>query len=103
MRPRRKKSVKRKSIPKWNAGDHTLFWRGRVVKHFSHEAQDQEKILEAFEKGGWQDFVETADLQISKSKLWATIKNLNQSLKGFLHFRREGSSRRIGWAPVKKR
>jgi hypothetical protein len=38
-----------KELPYWDAGEHTLYWRGRAVKHFKREAPYQEAILAAFQ------------------------------------------------------
>ena len=68
----RRKSVKRnrrKALPKWDTYTHTLFWQDQAVKHFNHEAMEQEKILAVLEKAGWPNCLDTADLGISKKQL----------------------------------
>ena len=103
MRPGRKKSVK-KVIPDWDAGEQTLFWRGRPVHHFSKEAPDQVEILEAFQTAGWPHCLNKSRLAgkaiQTKKQLHDTIDNLNRS-QGVLHFYQEGSGSRICWKPAK--
>ncbi len=104
MRPRRKKSVGRKIIPHWESAAHSLIWRDKAWKHFQHEALMQEAILEQFQKAGWPSFLEITrlgkELSRSKKHVHDTIRNLNRSLKGGIHFRLEGNGSRICWEPA---
>jgi hypothetical protein len=106
MRPWRKKSVKPTANPKWDAATHTLFWWGKPVHHFRHEASHEEELLEAFEKAGWTDCLQESCLPgkiiKSKSQLRGTVKSLNKNLKRVLHFRLEGSGARVCWEPAKR-
>src|SRR5437879_2482278 len=100
MRPRRKKSVGKKEIPLYEK--HTLFWRATPWHHFGHDAYKQEPILDEFQKRGWPDSVEISEFpekvrKWSKPELRATLKDLNRSLGGAIHFRLEGSGSRICW------
>jgi hypothetical protein len=88
-------------IPSWDAESHTLYWRGSAVKHFRHDAANQEAVLTAFHASGWArciHFAQKRDAQISaKKRLRDTIKNLNRNVAPFLRFRQEGSGDRVLW------
>ena len=104
MRQRRKNTVDRKLVPLWKGAAHTLFWHAKPLKHFRRQAPQQEELLTEFQKAGWPDFLEVcslpADLTRTKTHLQASIKNLNRSLKGALHFRLEASGSRICWQAI---
>jgi hypothetical protein len=91
-------------VPYWDAETHSLYWRGRLVKHFKHEAPFQEAILEAFQASNWSCFV-VVDLPREegvnpKARLRVAIRNLNQRSDGRLRFTQEGNGGRIGWHPA---
>lgn len=106
MPTRRKNSDKNSRLfsPSWDSAAHTLFWQGAAAHHFRKEAPDQELILDEFQNAGWPSFLEISDLEnnrtISKKRLRITVMNLNTSLKDAVHFRLEGSGRRICWEPA---
>ncbi len=94
-------------IPEWNPREHALHFRGLVVKHFSHEALNQELLLSAFEVACWPLTIEFHFAPkvgaSAKVRLRETINNLNRSVAPHLHFFQEGNGRRIGWRPSRKR
>jgi hypothetical protein len=88
--------------PYWSDKEHTLFWRGRVVKHFRHEAPNQETVLRTFQATDWHQCVavclrEDVGVVSSKERLHFTIKNLNRTLRPHLRFRQEGCGGRVRW------
>jgi hypothetical protein len=90
-------------VPYWNAEMHTLYWQGKTVKHFKHEAPFQEAILEAFQSCRWSRYAVVALSKEEgvnpKERLRITIKNLNRSCGGKLRFTQEGNGDRVGWEP----
>jgi hypothetical protein len=94
-------SKTREDQPHWDSVTHTLFWRGRLVKHFKHEAPYQEAILEAFQSCNWSRYVVVMlpreEGVNSKERLREAVKNLNRSCCKGLHFTQEGNGGRVGW------
>lgn len=91
-------------IPYWNAETHSLYWQGRLIKHFKHEAPYQEAILEAFEAAKWPQFIVVTlpkeDRVNPKERLRETIKNLNRSCGKRIRFTQEGNGGRVGWQAI---
>jgi hypothetical protein len=88
--------------PYWSDKEHTLFWRGRVVKHFRHEAPNQEAVLRTFQAALWRPCVavrlrEDVGVISPKERLHFTIKNLNRNVRPHLKFRQEGCGGRVRW------
>jgi hypothetical protein len=95
---------KARELPDWDKRSHTLYWRGKVVKHYKGHAVNQEAVLNAFKKHKWASCVAVAlpaDAGVSaKERLHNTIKNLNRSVRPSLCFRQEGSGTRVRWAAL---
>ena len=91
----------RTNRPYWDNACHTLFVRGKALKHFKFEAPNQEAVLRAFQQHHWQRCVAVTlpqDPGVSlKARLHDTIKNLNRELRPHLRFRQEGSGSRVSW------
>ena len=89
--------------PRWNAPDHTLTWRGQVVKHYKAAAPFQEAILAAFEAAGWPSFILVERVAHNgldgKNRLRNTVANLTHTLHPNLRFGLEGNGTRIRWEP----
>jgi hypothetical protein len=88
--------------PYWDDRDHTLFWGSRVLKHFRHEAPNQEAILRIFQAALWCRCVavslpEDVGVVSPKERLHFTIKNLNRNVRPHLRFRQEGCGSRVMW------
>jgi hypothetical protein len=93
-----------RALPHWDKHSHTLYWHGKVVKHYKGDAANQEAVLNAFQKGKWASCVLVAlpaDAGVSaKERLHNTIKNLNRSVRPHVRFRQEGSGSRVRWEPM---
>jgi hypothetical protein len=90
----------RQEKPVWDAEGHTLFWRGERIKHFRQVAPVQEALLAAFQRAGWNAFLDVALLWpcfATKQVLCDTVRNLNRSVRPHLHFSQEGSGSRCCW------
>jgi len=91
----------RPEIPHWDDRDHTLYWKGEVVKHYRQEAPNQEEILRAFQACGWEKSTNVTlehDPEMSaKERLRDAIKNLNRSVAPYLRFRQETNGSRVAW------
>jgi hypothetical protein len=91
----------------WDAGAHTFYWLGKIVKHFRGEPQYQEAVLAAFEQAGWPPCLPVAALAgaglAGKHRLQVTIRKLNQSVKPQLRFGLEGHGSRVYWEAGKRR
>ncbi len=94
----------RAELPFWDEACHTVFWRGRALKHYRSEAPNQEAVLHAFQAHRWQRCVTVAlpeDTGLSpKERLHDTIKNLNRAVSPHLRFHQEGSGSRVSWEPL---
>jgi hypothetical protein len=81
--------------PYWDDRRRTLFWDGRVVKHYRYDAPNQELVLKLFQTQGWARCVEVILPDDGggsyKERTHDTIKNLNRSVRPFLRFRQAGS------------
>jgi hypothetical protein len=90
-------------LPSWDAAQHTLSWRGQVVKRFKEEAPCQEAILSAFQAANWEDCIEVVlpqELRADvKRRLRDAVRNLNRSVRPHLHFSQEGCGSRVRWRP----
>jgi hypothetical protein len=88
-------------VPWWDGHQHTLLWKGKVVKHFKSDAPYQEGILAAFQRVQWARFISIhfpEDRGVnSKERLHDTIKNLNRNVRPHLRFHQEGSGSRVSW------
>jgi hypothetical protein len=93
--------------PDWNANEHTLRWQGHVIKHFKAQAPYQEALLEELATQGWSPSITlefgAAHPLHRKDRLSKTVKNLNQSVKPYLHFSLEGSATRLCWQATRAR
>jgi hypothetical protein len=103
-RPNMAPAPRADETPSWDAGRHTLFWRGRLIRCFKTEAPFQEAILTAFQAGGWACCVSVPLAEgsgvRSKGRLRDTIRNLNRGVGPHLRFRLEGSGSRVRWEPL---
>jgi len=92
------------NLPRWDAATHSLYFQGRLVKHFKHEAPIQEAILEAFQVSNWSRFVVVTlpkeESVNPKESLRCAIRNLNNRSEGRLRFTQEGNGGRVGWHPA---
>ncbi len=88
--------------PKWDAEKRELRIDGRIVKRFKWHAENQERILAAFEEEGWpariDDPLPPHEEQDSKRRLSDTIKCLNRKqTQELLHFRGDGTGQGVVW------
>jgi hypothetical protein len=88
-------------VPRWDEEEHTLYWRGRVVKCFREDAPCQEAILSTFQAADWAGCVEVnlprdggTD---AKQRLRDAVRNLNRGVRPYLRFRQEGCGSRVRW------
>jgi hypothetical protein len=100
-RARKSQGVATEVPPLWDEDLHTLSWRGEIVKHFRSEAPHQEAVLKAFQAEKWCASIvlpETvAGEVLGKDSLRNTIRNLNRSVRPYVHFRLEGNGSRVCW------
>ncbi|MFO0811484.1 MAG: hypothetical protein U0746_22880 [Gemmataceae bacterium] len=88
--------------PRWDAARRELWFRGRLVKRFRQAAENQTRIIDAFEQRGWppriDDPMPPEDGVVSEERLHETIKalNRNQKYRG-LHFGGDGLGTGVLW------
>jgi hypothetical protein len=92
-------------VPSWDPVRRELRWRAALVKQFRLPAPNQELILAVFEEEGWAEYIDdplpSRAGQDPKQRLHDTIKSLNRNQRHrVLHFRGDGSGRRVGWEPA---
>ena len=99
--------ISTQSVPFWDSTLHTLWWRGKPLKHFRAEAPSQEAILSAFERAAWPLAIEfrVADdaAILNKVQVRNAVHNLNRAIRGVLRFRQEGNGRRVLWENAARR
>ena len=102
------KIEKRKNAkPSYDADTRTLWFRGRVVKHFSVPAKNQSLILEAFEEQRWSARIDIPlpprPGMASKDRLHNAINRLNHKQQHpLLEFHGDGTGTRVSWSVRKK-
>lgn len=90
------------AIPYWDSQRSTLWFQGRVVKHFKWHACNQERILAAFQEESWPAKVDdplapTPSLDM-KRRLSDTIKCLNRNQANrLIRFRGDGTGQAVLW------
>jgi hypothetical protein len=94
------------STPVWDQSLHTLYWNGRVLKHFKSEAPNQEALLREFEAARWPPCVSARSFDQfgvrTKERLHESIKSLNRNVGFCLRFTQEGNGTRICWQPASR-
>jgi hypothetical protein len=93
--------------PRWDAANYTLWWGRRVVKRYTGMAPAQVAILAAFEEAAWTTSLPVSQLraQARERKQWLrdTVKNLNRSVRPYLHFCQERSGTYLRWSLAQRR
>jgi len=89
-------------IPHWDAERRELKVNGTLVKHYKWAAENQQKVLCAFEEEGWppriDDPLSPHEELDSKRRLADTIKCLNRKqCNSIVHFRGDGTGEGIIW------
>jgi hypothetical protein len=91
--------------PYWDAGAHTLYWRGRVVKRYLREAPYQELMLQTFQDRHWLRcvHVQLPEDAVNDFDEWLnnTVKNLDRTTRRHLRFRRERAC--VAWSTARRR
>jgi hypothetical protein len=102
--PGRRWRADRGAAPSWDAGQHTLFCGGQIIKEYHCDAPHQEAILAAFEAQHWARCVSVAlpdDPGVSaKERLRNAVRNLNRGVRPYLRFHQEGNGSRVSWEPA---
>lgn len=104
------KSSKRtipKGKPHYDAEEHELWYRGRLVKRFIRSAPWQEMILAAFEEEGWPGSI---DDPLPGTRTGDPVERLHDAVKGLNHaqaakllrFHTARQGRGIRWEAVVK-
>jgi hypothetical protein len=92
-------------LPVWNSDHRLLSYADRTVKQFTRCANNQEKVLLAFQEESWpariDDPLSPRPCQDRKRRLNDTIKCLNRGQKHrLLHFRGDGTGEGVTWGIV---
>ncbi len=93
------------TLPTWDPERRELRIRDRVVKQFKWQAENQERVLAAFDEEGWpfriDDPLPPQGEQDAKRRLSDTIKCLNRKQANELvHFRGDGTGEGVVWERV---
>ncbi len=94
-------------VPCWNGTLRELTWQGQLVKKFRLPAENQEAILDQFEKEGWPLRIEDPLARLAgqdpKSRLHDAIKGLNRNqVNQLLRFRGDGSGQGVLWSLMQR-
>jgi hypothetical protein len=89
-------------VPRYDQEDRVFSWGRHILKCFRQPAENQEIVLGAAEEMGWGPwFDDPLPRQTGcnpKQRLHDTIKDLNRrQIPYFVHFKGDGTGRRIGW------
>jgi len=95
-------AITRASKPHWDAAQRQLWFASAIVKQFRWKAQNQERILLAFQEDGWPRVIDDplcpAPGQDPKRRLHDTIKGLNRNQQNRLvSFHGNGDGQTIRW------
>lgn len=90
--------------PRWDAIRRELWCGKTLIKRYRRAAQNQERVLAAFEAAAWPDVIDDPlpeeDGIIARERMWDTIKQLNRTIKPpLIHFGSDGTGRRVCWRP----
>jgi hypothetical protein len=94
--------------PRWDAERRELWFNRQLVKRFKWPADNQEKVLAAFEEEGWpgriDDPLSPQPEQDPKRRLHDTIKRLNRDqTNALMHFRGDGTGEGVIWELARER
>jgi hypothetical protein len=103
--PANRKPRASRATPHWRKSKRTLYFRGEVVKQFKVPADNQEPILDEFERRGWPEFIKnplpSKPGMSSKKRLHFTIGRLNDKQQNKrIEFFGDGTGKSIGWRAV---
>ena len=89
-------------LPRYDRENRLFLWGQHVLKCFRQCSENQELILRSAEELGWPDWLDDPLLlrkgKNPKVRLHDTIKDLNRRQEPYLvHFKGDGTGRRIGW------
>ncbi len=97
-------TVRKKTLPIWDAEHHELRFGRRLVKRFSRPAPNQELILAAFQELGWPARIDNplgGKHKRAHEHLRDSVKRLNRG-QNILHFSADGTGEGIRWEAVGK-
>jgi hypothetical protein len=85
--------------PTWDSIERRLYFRGCLVKDWSrHKAEQQEKLIQAFQDVGWEQFIPDPFADDGRKTLQSTVDNFNRNPKGGIRFKVRGDY--VCWEPV---
>lgn len=89
-------------VPFWDNQLRKLYWQRKIVKQFRTPAQNQERILDAFDVSGWASRIENPltamDDVGSQQQLHEAVRRLNgKQREGRIRFTCDGTGRGICW------
>ena len=71
-------------LPIWRPGSQELWWKGRLVRRFLHDAENQTAVLAAFQAAGWPGRIDNplprAAGRGGKACRRETVRRLNRGL-----------------------
>jgi hypothetical protein len=89
--------------PVWNPIRREVTLNGAVIKRFRRPAQNQIRLLEAFQEDGWPEFIDDplppeGDIA-PKHRLRGTVYHLNKNhiTKGLIRFHTDGTGQGVLW------
>jgi hypothetical protein len=94
--------VKAAARPCWDAQRRELCFAGHLVKAYRVPAENQERVLAAFQEAGWpaclDDPLPAKPEQNASRRLHETIQKLNRTMHSkLLRFRGDGTGTRVCW------
>ena len=83
--------------PKWDENNRELSVNGLVVKRYKHTADNQTRVLAAFQKHEWSTRVPNP---LHRTDTHQTLKELNKLAPDKIRFRGDGTGKGLTWETV---
>jgi len=91
-----------RNVPRWDGRLRQLWWNDLLIKHYRSPADNQERVLQAFQEEGWPVHIDDplparSDVE-PRMRLHDTIKALNRAQQNHrLRFRSASNGKGICW------
>jgi hypothetical protein len=84
------------SVPVWNRATRCLRYRNELIRSYGKKtAPKQEAILDAFQRAGWSESVETS---MGRDEVEEAVRSLNKRIaKNTIRFHQDGTGKGVKW------
>ncbi len=89
--------------PRWDTEHRELSFGGKLCKKFRQPAENQTRLLDAFEESGWptsiDDPIPPSRSGDQRQRLADTVRGLNKNSNGMIRFELDGTGESVIWKP----